>query len=1148
MMSDFARQFHTPPREFAPVPFWFWNGDLREEELLRQLRELKAKGCGGFILEPRHGLRVPFLSERWFQLVRRVVDEAARLGLLVWLYDEESWPSGTAGGRITCEHPDLRGRYLKSYELDRDTGFKVPEGEELVYAVVLPTPTVGVHWNLAQAVELTSDLLSLHSKPSAYHRLFVFTEVAYGHVDPMNPAVAQEFLTRIHEVYATACGEHFGSTVVGIFTDEPTLVSPWEARERWLLPWSPLLPEEFKNEHGYDLIPFLPSLILDTGVSASKVRQDFWQTVRRLYVSNFFEPIAQWCAEHRLALTGHLLYEEPLFRQARFQGDALSVYRQMHVPGVDNAGVEIGGLHHKLCVSVAHHSPLPPCGRGVGGEGKRVLSHTFGGCGWGVSLAERKAALDWQLAMGVNLFAPHAIYYSIHGKRKRESPPSEFHEPHWRYYQYFSDYVMRLCWALSQGQHVAKVCVLYPLWSAWAQPVDVTADDVEKDLFYVCDQLTRLHYDYDFIDEETLVVAKMQDGRLMVGEESYEMLVLPSITVLSRAAWEKIKAFYQNGGKVAALGLLPRESEHGLDEDMEKEIAATAWVDMNDLYAAFSRAAHEGGVAELYPVFREDHSGGRFCSYQPRLCEDQEDAKLRVRQILRESVMPDVDTGNEWIVYHHRIMGTGDRGQGTGEIEAEHSLSLAPCPLPLHFYFFVNTSAEEQRVSLRLDATGAPEWWDAETGNVTLLHVYSVIEDEDEKTMVLPLQFAPHESKLIVIRPEERLHIDTTNIDVESVHLPSRDGEGAVIIEGYVDEETTPFAEMTWNGEPLWLQGERTPPLPPLELDDGWMVEREDDNVLVLPDWQFRRGHHAPSRLERLKSLLRGKEWEMLPLRERITPRPRLEPLERELPPTVTYRTTFDVVQVPPSLFLVMEPIDAPCEVYVNRQRVTLTSEGMERWKDKGGLPYADAQNVCADVTRFVNVGENIITLIADYRHAVAPPPDHLHRITCDLVPERAWIVGSFSVVRSLGSWMVTLAIQPSNHRATQPPNHLTTQPSNEGYPYYSGTMIYRRTFSLPTEYVGKKLTLEFVGNGLRAVPNVLKLEVNGQTAGVWLWSPFRFDVSHLLREGENVLTLHVTNAAAHALLGEEQLSGLLGSVRLVAQHRIVLRGGEETS
>ncbi|MCS6862873.1 MAG: hypothetical protein NZT92_21425, partial [Abditibacteriales bacterium] len=444
----------------------------------------------------------------------------------------------------------------------------------------------------------------------------------------------------------------------------------------------------------------------------------------------------------------------------------------------------------------------------------------------------------------------------------------------------------------------------------------------------------------------------------------------------------------------------------------------------------------------------------------------------------------------------------------------------------VHFYFFVNTSDAEQRANLRLATVGAPTWWDAETGNITPLHVYSVIEDEDEKTMVLPLRFAPHESKLIVIEPTERPHVNTTNVDVESIRTEGNQ----VVVEGCVDEETTPFVEMLWNGEPLWLQGERTPPLPSLELSDGWTVEREDDNVLVLPDWQFRRGRHAPSPLERVKSLLGGDDWEPLPPRQPITPHPRPEPLERELPPTVTYRTTFEVLQVPPSLFLVMEPIDAPCEVYVNRQRVTLTSDDMGRWRDKG-LPYADAHNLCADITRLVKVGTNTVTLIADYYHAVVQPPTHLRRITCDLVPERAWLVGDFQVVRSFGGWAVTSA----------------PQSSDVSHPHYAGTLIYRRMFSLPPDYVGKKLTLEIAGREPRAAPNVLKLEVNGQPVGVRWWLPLRFDVSSWLHEGENALTLHVTNTAAPALRGEEQPSGVLGSVRLVAQHRVVLRGPTTT-
>jgi hypothetical protein len=1101
-ISDLACLFRSPPREFAPAPFWCWNGDGREEELLSQLGELKAKGCGGFFLHPRHGLRVPYLSERWFELVRRVVDEAARLGLAVWLYDEENWPSGTVGGHLTRERPDLRHRYLKFYELSGDAEFKVPDPENLVHAVALPVPSLGEHWNLARAVRLTSDLSTRNLPPAT--RVFVFTECDGGYVDPMNPAVAQQFLAMTHEAYAAACGERFGSGVVGIFTDEPTLVSVWEVGEERWLPWSPLLPDEFQREHGYDLIPFLPSLLLDTGVSASKVRQNFWQTVRRLYASNFFQPIAAWCAEHRLFLTGHLLHEEPLFRQVRFQGDALNVYRQMHVPGVDHAGVKWGGLHHKLCASVAHQN----------GKG-RVLSHTFGGCGWGVSLAQRKTALDWQLAMGVNLVAPHAAYYSIHGKRKRESPPSEFHEPHWRHYQHFADYVARLCWALTQGRHVAKVCVLYPLRSAWAHhhPLrrDVLFDAVEEDLFYVCDLLTRLHYDYDFMDEETLQTAEIREGQLVVEDEAYEMLVLPSVTTLSRAAWQKIKTFYQSSGKVAALGLLPRESEQGADEELEKDVTATALVDLEYVYQCYQQAAEEDVTIDSYPIFREDVSGGRFCSYQPRLCLDQDDAKLRVRQILRESVTPDVDTGNEAMVYHHRRIGA----------------------LGMDFYFFVNTSGEAQRVNVRLHAAGAPEWWNAETGDVTPLHVYTLLdEDADERTMVLPLQFAPHESKLIAIRPDERWHVDTTNVDIERIHPPSRDHEGAVVIEGYVEEETTPFAEMSWQDEPLWLQGERTPSLPPLDLSEGWTMETEDDNVWVLPDWEFQRGRHAPVGLSRL---LRWREaWETVPPRERITPRPRLEPLERELPPMVTYRTRFDVNQIPPQLFLVMEAIDAPCEVYVNGKPLMMERGGMERWKGKG-LPYADAQSLCADVSHLTRVGENTITLIADYSRTTVTPPDHRHRITCDLVPERARLVGSFRMTDNGRMDVWAYGCMDEFAASTHP--HVRTA---QGYPHYSGTMIYRRAFSLPPKYAGKKLTLE-----VEQAADVLKLEVNGRAAGVRLWAPFRFEVTHLLREGENALALCVTNTAANALLGSEQPSGILGAVHLRAHHPIVLKKGE---
>lgn len=43
-------------------PFWFWNGDMQKEEIVRQIQEMKAKGIPGFMIHPRQGMEVPYMS------------------------------------------------------------------------------------------------------------------------------------------------------------------------------------------------------------------------------------------------------------------------------------------------------------------------------------------------------------------------------------------------------------------------------------------------------------------------------------------------------------------------------------------------------------------------------------------------------------------------------------------------------------------------------------------------------------------------------------------------------------------------------------------------------------------------------------------------------------------------------------------------------------------------------------------------------------------------------------------------------------------------------------------------------------------------------------------------------------------------------
>ena len=79
------------------IPFWSWNDRLEPEELRRQLRNMKELGMGGAFMHARTGLETGYLSKEWYDCVRASVDEAAKLGMQAWCYDENGWPSGFAG-------------------------------------------------------------------------------------------------------------------------------------------------------------------------------------------------------------------------------------------------------------------------------------------------------------------------------------------------------------------------------------------------------------------------------------------------------------------------------------------------------------------------------------------------------------------------------------------------------------------------------------------------------------------------------------------------------------------------------------------------------------------------------------------------------------------------------------------------------------------------------------------------------------------------------------------------------------------------------------------------------------------------------------------------------------------------------------------
>ena len=112
--AELKKAFLQPGDEFSPMPFWFWNDELTEEEILRQIHDFQEHGVAGFVIHPRKGLpnTIPYMSDRYMLFVRVAVEEADQRGMEVILYDEAMYPSGSAHGMVVKENPAWASRCL----------------------------------------------------------------------------------------------------------------------------------------------------------------------------------------------------------------------------------------------------------------------------------------------------------------------------------------------------------------------------------------------------------------------------------------------------------------------------------------------------------------------------------------------------------------------------------------------------------------------------------------------------------------------------------------------------------------------------------------------------------------------------------------------------------------------------------------------------------------------------------------------------------------------------------------------------------------------------------------------------------------------------------------------------------------------------
>jgi hypothetical protein len=606
--QEIKQNFVEPPVEFRSVPFAVWNDEVTEEKIDRQINEMHSQGIGGIFVHPRYGMITPYFSDKYFSLYKYTYEKVKSLGMKMWIYDENGYPSGGAGGYVREEMLESAGKALVFHYYD-----VLPSDIKGEVVVVLKSEN-------SNFIDITNRLEEEKSKTGKYYVFELVKNTANDYVDLLMKGVTEKFLEiTLEKGYKKYFGQEFGKMILGIFQDEADISSPVANS----LKWTPDLFTAFQKKWGYDLKLHLPSLIGEVG-NWKKIRHNYYSVLLDLFIERWAKVYYNYCEKNNLKFTGH--YWENWWPNPARSPDNMAMYEWQHMPGIDildNTYNDDSRLQRLEAQKLKFGYPFLQFGNvrvvkelsSVANQmgRNRTLSETYGRSGWELRFEDMKRIGDWEYALGVNFLNQHLFQMTLKGKRKQDNPPSFYHGPYWKFYKVLADYFARLSLVLSSGKQINKILVIEPTSSVWMyystismnirnkEPGDEYKEIIAKitpnqrnlelgDSFQeFITKLSKLQVEYDLGCENIIKNnGKIKNGKFVVGESDYGILVLPpGLENLNSSTVALIEKYIREGGKVISFVETPKYVD-GAESDKVSSIVSKYeknWIKLNQLDA-----------------------------------------------------------------------------------------------------------------------------------------------------------------------------------------------------------------------------------------------------------------------------------------------------------------------------------------------------------------------------------------------------------------------------------------------------------------------------------------------------------------------------------------------------------------------------------
>ena len=567
------------PEARAGLRWWWLGSAVNENDLRWNLQQYSRAGAGAVEITPIYGVQgndannIPFLSDRYMEVLRFVMSEAQRDSIEVDMATGTGWPFG--GPWVPLEESACRAVFVE----------KAFTGNSITHLDILPNEKDRKNSVLQKVMLYGGDAVAIDVTDCAHEGLLTWKaskeqQALLGDEASQKTAIALYIKYGIMRVKRAAPGgeglvvDHFDRQAVANYLRHIS-----DAFDRTHTPyphtffndsyevadgdWTPRLLEEFQKRRGYRLENHLPELLHPAALSPLS---DYRETLAELLLENFTEQWTAWAHSHG-AITRNQAHGSP--------ANLIDCYAAVDIPEIEGFGLSdfgIKGLRRdpgmtrkndsdlsmlKYASSAAHVTGKPF----TSSETFTWLTEHFR-----TSLSQMKPDLDLMFCSGVNHMFFHGACYT----------PKDDPWPGWKFYAsvdmsptnsiwrdapFLMKYIERCQSFLQMGQPDNDFLVFLPVRDMWAErgarPVDgdkwPTGQPMRHDLlmqFSIHNMAKRapefiksvlkidsLGYDCDYISERLLQdVVLSADGRLVTKAGTrYKALIIPTGTTITPA-------------------------------------------------------------------------------------------------------------------------------------------------------------------------------------------------------------------------------------------------------------------------------------------------------------------------------------------------------------------------------------------------------------------------------------------------------------------------------------------------------------------------------------------------------------------------------------------------------------------------------------